>query len=59
MTSINLAIAVDHQVRLARVKRIARIMDFAIQIPGTRTRFGADSIIGFITGVGDLITLGA
>jgi hypothetical protein len=34
-------------------------MDFAIQIPGTRRRFRADSVIGIIPGIGDLMTLGA
>ncbi len=43
---------------LKRLTRIARIMDTAIGIPGTRFRIGADSIIGLVPGAGDLVTLG-
>jgi hypothetical protein len=42
---------------LKRLTRIARIMDTAIGIPGTRFRIGADSIIGLIPGAGDLVGL--
>jgi hypothetical protein len=42
--------------RLARIDRLARIMDTAFAIPGTRIRFGADTIIGLAPGVGDLVT---
>jgi Domain of unknown function (DUF4112) len=48
----------DRVATLKRVQRIARIMDTAIRIPGTKIRFGADSIIGLVPGAGDLITLG-
>ena len=36
--------------------RLARIMDTAFAIPGTRIRFGADTVIGLAPGVGDLVT---
>ncbi|RWX75708.1 DUF4112 domain-containing protein [Neorhizobium lilium] len=39
--------------RLRRLSGIARIMDTAIGIPGTRLRFGADSIFGLVPVVGD------
>ncbi|MGA1802346.1 DUF4112 domain-containing protein [Rhizobium sp. HT1-10] len=39
--------------RLRRAHGIARLMDTAVGIPGTRFRFGADSIIGLIPGIGD------
>lgn len=39
--------------RLRRIGTIARLMDTAIGIPGTRLRFGADSIFGLIPVVGD------
>jgi hypothetical protein len=45
-----------HGDRLARIERIAAIMDTAFAIPGTRIRFGADSIIGLAPGVGDAVT---
>ncbi len=39
--------------RLRRLHGIARLMDTAIGIPGTRIRFGADSIMGLVPVVGD------
>src|SRR5690606_21112053 len=45
----------SHAERLARVTRLARIMDAAIAIPGTRIRLGADAVLGLAPGVGDLI----
>jgi len=39
--------------RLRRAHGIARLMDTAVGIPGTRFRFGADSIMGLIPGIGD------
>ena len=39
--------------RLRRLSGIARLMDTAIGIPGTRLRFGADSIMGLVPLVGD------
>ncbi len=35
------------------VKRIARLMDEAIGIPGTNIRFGLDALLGLIPGAGD------
>lgn len=48
----------DRQRSLARLRRLARLMDSALGIPGTRIRFGADSALGFIPGAGDVIGLG-
>lgn len=42
--------------RLHRVRRLANFLDTALHIPGTRIRFGADSLLGLIPGVGDLAT---
>jgi len=42
--------------RLKNAHRIARIMDSRFRVPGTRIRFGFDSIIGLIPGAGDIIT---
>ncbi len=47
---------IDSAQRLRRLKRlsgIARLMDTAIGIPGTRIRFGADSIMGMVPLIGD------
>lgn len=41
----------------SRLDRFSRIMDSAVGIPGTRLRFGADSVIGLVPGVGDAATL--
>ncbi|WP_181703949.1 DUF4112 domain-containing protein [Chthonobacter albigriseus] len=41
-----------------RLALIARALDSAFRIPGTGIRFGADTIVGFIPGVGDLVTQG-
>ncbi len=41
--------------RLERLRRVGWILDSAIGIPGTRIRFGVDSIIGLVPGLGDLL----
>ncbi|HEY9736502.1 MAG TPA: DUF4112 domain-containing protein [Trichocoleus sp.] len=41
---------------LNRIRRISRIMDTAIGIPGTRFRIGLDPILGLVPGAGDLIS---
>jgi len=46
--------AIDRLVRLRRMRGLARLMDTAVRVPGTRFSFGADSIIGLVPGVGDL-----
>ena len=44
----------DERIRkIRRIHGIARLMDTAVRIPGTGIRFGADSIIGLIPGIGD------
>jgi hypothetical protein len=41
--------------RLARLDAIARLLDIAFILPGTRIRYGIDGIIGLIPVVGDII----
>ena len=41
--------------RLRRIKRLAWLVDAAFIIPGTRFRFGLNSIIGLVPGAGDAI----
>ena len=43
---------------LRKVRKIAKILDSAIGIPGTKFRIGLDPILGLIPGGGDLITAG-
>ena len=46
---------VDHAARLARVRKIAWLVDAAFHIPGTRFRFGLNSVIGLVPGGGDAV----
>ncbi|KQT50916.1 hypothetical protein ASG43_06610 [Aureimonas sp. Leaf454] len=39
--------------RLKRISRLARLMDTAIRVPVIGVRFGADSVMGLVPGVGD------
>jgi hypothetical protein len=39
-----------------RIARIARLLDSAYTIPGTRIRVGLDPLIGLIPGAGDAVT---
>lgn len=40
------------------LERLAYVMDASIGIPGTRFRFGIDSLIGLVPGVGDFAGVG-
>ena len=40
---------------VAQLRALARLLDEAIGVPGTRLRFGLDPIIGLIPGFGDLL----
>jgi hypothetical protein len=42
--------------RLARLEAIARLLDVAFVLPGTKIRYGLDGLIGLIPVVGDIIT---
>jgi hypothetical protein len=41
----------------ARAERLARLLDTAVAIPGTRIRFGLDALIGLVPGIGDAVGL--
>lgn len=41
--------------RLERIRTLSRLLDSALPIPGTRFRFGLDSLIGLVPGVGDAV----
>jgi hypothetical protein len=51
-----LTAGMSHQERLNQVQFVARIMDEQFVVPGTRIRFGWDSILGLFPGLGDAIT---
>jgi hypothetical protein len=40
-----------------RLERLSIALDSAVALPGTGIRFGADSLLGLIPGVGDLVGL--
>ncbi len=39
---------------MERLRRLARIMDDAVRVPGTNARFGLDALIGLLPGLGDV-----
>ena len=41
--------------RVERLRWLGNLLDNSIGIPGTRFRFGIDTIIGLVPGVGDLV----
>ena len=41
---------------LRRVRTVARIMDDAVEIPGTNVSVGLDPILGVVPGAGDLLS---
>lgn len=49
--------AATAQRRLRRLERVARRWDASLRVPFTRFRFGLDSIVGLVPGVGDLAGL--
>lgn len=42
--------------RLARFERLTHFLDDAFKVPGTSLRIGWDTLIGFVPGLGDMIT---
>ncbi len=47
--------ALDHTARLARIRRVAWLVDAAFALPGTRFRFGLNSVIGLLPVGGDAV----
>jgi hypothetical protein len=41
---------------LARIERLAHVMDSMVEIPGTKVRIGVDALLGLVPVVGDLIS---
>lgn len=46
---------IERLTTLNQIRKLSRLMDASIHIPGTGFRFGLDPIIGLIPGAGDLI----
>ncbi|MEW6492782.1 MAG: DUF4112 domain-containing protein [Cyanobacteriota bacterium] len=47
---------VERLATLNRIRKLSRLMDTAIRLPGTKFRIGLDPIIGLVPGAGDLIS---
>ncbi|WP_424926962.1 DUF4112 domain-containing protein [Amaricoccus tamworthensis] len=47
----------QHQDRLHRLDRVAGLLDTRFRVPVIGIRFGWDSIVGLVPGLGDLITV--
>jgi hypothetical protein len=44
------------QQRIELLRRVSRLLDSAVPVPGTSFRFGLDPILGLIPGLGDLVS---
>ncbi len=44
--------------RLKRLEAVAKVLDIAFILPGTKVRYGIDGIVGLIPIVGDIIATG-
>lgn len=53
---INFMNTLERLTTLNRIRKLSRLMDTAIGIPGTKFRIGLDPIIGLIPGAGDVIS---
>ena len=49
---------VSHAADISDIVRLADLLDTKFVVPGTNWRFGLDSIIGLVPGIGDLVTTG-
>lgn len=54
-SSANPFASLTREQRLARLEMIAKILDVAFILPGTKIRYGVDGIIGLVPIVGDVI----
>ena len=52
----DLTAGMSHAERLAQVKWLASMMDDRFGVPGTKLRFGLDSVLGLFPGLGDVLT---
>jgi Domain of unknown function (DUF4112) len=55
-SSANPFASLSREQRLARLETIAKILDVAFILPGTKIRYGVDGIVGLIPVVGDIIS---
>jgi len=57
MTTVRSSSTVDRAATLQRLRRLARVMDSAVTLPGTRVRFGLDPLIGLVPVLGDAVSV--
>ncbi len=43
------------EVDLALSRQLAKVMDDAVTVPGTRIGLGLDAVIGLVPGIGDVV----
>jgi hypothetical protein len=55
-SSVNPFGELTREQRIARLEVLAKLLDVAFVVPGTKIRYGIDGLIGLIPIVGDLIT---
>lgn len=48
--------ALTREQRLARLEALAKLLDVAFVVPGTKVRYGIDGLIGLVPVIGDIIT---
>lgn len=53
--SVNSVVTSRDPRQVERLRALTRLLDNAIQVPGTRYRFGIDALIGLVPGIGDAI----
>lgn len=58
MTATNRTATAGAAARLARLRRLAWLLDGVGRVPGTKFRFGLNSVIGLVPGGGDAVLAG-
>ena len=53
MKASRVSVPAPDNVHLARLRRLAWLLDEGIRVPGTRIRIGLDPILGLVPGLGD------
>ena len=56
MSNVRFSSQPIHEGTMQRLRRLARLMDNAVNLPGTRFRIGLDPLLGLIPGAGDAVT---
>jgi hypothetical protein len=46
----------DRDARYRRLRRLAKLMDSQVRVPGLGLRIGADAVLGLVPGIGDVVS---